>query len=111
MPGVSRSGATISMGLALGYQRADAAEYAFLLAVPAVLGSGIFQIPDVAAMGGDEVTGALIAGVVAFAVGYVTIAWLLRYISTHDYRPFVAYRIALGLAVIALLATGVLTPR
>ena len=89
VPGVSRSGATISMGLALGYRRADAAEYAFLLAVPAVLGSGMFQIPDVAELGGDEVAGTVIAAVVAFAVGYATIAWLMRYISTHDYRLFV----------------------
>ena len=111
VPGVSRSGATISMGLALGYRRADAAEYAFLLAVPAVLGSGIFQIPDVAALGRDDVTGAVIAAVVAFGVGYATIAWLLRYVSTHDFRPFVVYRIALGLTVIGLLTTGVLAPR
>jgi len=111
VPGVSRSGATISMGLALGYRRADAAEYAFLLAVPAVLGSGIFQLPDVAALGREEVVGAGIASVVAFIVGYATIAWLLRYVSTHDYRLFVVYRIALGLGVIALLTTGVLMPR
>jgi undecaprenyl-diphosphatase len=111
IPGVSRSGATISMGLALDYRRADAAEYAFLLAVPAVLASGIFQLPDVAALGSDEVAGAVIAAAVAFVVGYITIAWLLRYVSTHDYLPFVVYRIALGLTVFGLLATGVLMPR
>ena len=110
VPGVSRSGATISMGLALGYRRADAAEYAFLLAVPAVLGSGIFQIPDVAALGRDEVDRRADRSVVAFGVGYATIAWLLRYVSTHDYRLFVIYRIGLGLTVIGLLATGVLMP-
>lgn len=111
VPGVSRSGATISMGLALGYKRADAAEYAFLLAVPAVIGSGIFQIPDVLDLGRDEVSGTVIAAVVSFVVGYATIAWLLKYVSTHDYKPFVVYRVALGLGVIALLATGVLAPR
>jgi undecaprenyl-diphosphatase len=111
VPGVSRSGATISMGLALGYRRQDAAEYAFLLAVPAVLGSGLFQLPDVAALGRDVLTEAVIAGVVAFVLGYVTIAWLMRYVSTHNYTLFVAYRITLGVAVIVMLGTGVLAPR
>jgi undecaprenyl-diphosphatase len=111
VPGASRSGATITMGLALGYRRPDAAEYAFLLAVPAVLASGLFQIPDVAALGSDELSSAMIAGTVAFVVGYATIAWLLRYVSTHDYRLFVIYRIGLGLAVIGLLSAGVLMPR
>jgi len=111
IPGVSRSGATISLGLALGYEREAAARYAFLLAIPAVLGSGFYQLPDVAELGSDEVGATAIAAVVAFVVGYATIAWLLRYISTHDFTPFVVYRVALGLTVFGLLAAGVLTPR
>lgn len=111
VPGVSRSGATISLALALGYERAAAARYAFLLAVPAVLGSGIYQLPDVMALGRDDVGATAVATVVAFAVGYATIAWLLRYVTTHDFRPFVYYRVALGLAVFGLLAAGILSPR
>ena len=111
VPGVSRSGATISMGLALGYDRAAAARYSFLLAIPSVLGAGVFEISDIKALGSDEVGATVLAAVVALIVGYATVAWLLRYLATHDYRPFVVYRIGLGLAVIALLATDVLQPR
>ncbi len=111
VPGVSRSGATISLGLALGYEREAAARYAFLLAIPAVLGSGVYQLPDVMELGRDEVGATALATVVSFGVGYAAIAWLLRYIATHDFRPFVYYRVALGLAVFGLLAAGVLTPR
>jgi len=110
VPGVSRSGATISMGLALGYERAAAARYAFLLAIPAVLGAGFFELRD--AVGTDSVYGVgptVAATVVAFLVGYATIAWLLRYISTHSYLSFVIYRIALGVTVLALLGTGSLS--
>ena len=110
VPGVSRSGATISMGLALGYERAAAARYAFLLAIPAVLGAGFFELRD--AVGTDSVYGVgptVVATVVAFVVGYATIAWLLRYISTHSYLPFVIYRIALGATVLVLLQAGTLT--
>jgi undecaprenyl-diphosphatase len=109
IPGVSRSGATISMGLALGYERAAAARYAFLLAIPSVLGAGIFELRD--AFGAHATYGAgpiVAATLVAFSVGYASIAWLLRYVSTHSYLPFVVYRIALGLVVYVLLAAGVL---
>jgi undecaprenyl-diphosphatase len=111
IPGVSRSGATISMGLALGYERAAAARYSFLLAIPSVIGAGIFEIPDIADLGRDQIGATILAAVVALVVGYIAVAWLLRYLATHDYRPFVVYRIALGLFVIAMLATGVLSPR
>jgi len=107
VPGVSRSGATISMGLVLGYERAAATRYAFLLAIPAVLAAGLFQIPDV--MAGDspyDVPTTIFAAVLAFAVGYASIAWLLSYVSTNSYLPFVIYRIALGLLVAALLLAG-----
>jgi undecaprenyl-diphosphatase len=107
VPGVSRSGATISMGLVLGYERAAAARYAFLLAIPAVIAAGLFQIPDV--MAGDspyDVPQTVFAAALAFAVGYASITWLLSYVSTNSYRPFVIYRIALGLLVAALLLAG-----
>jgi undecaprenyl-diphosphatase len=111
IPGVSRSGATISMGLFLGLERAAATRYAFLLAIPAVIAAGLFQIPDV--MAGDSPYGVpttIFATVLAFTVGYASIAWLLRYVSTNSYRPFVIYRIALGLFVVAMLVTGRLEP-
>jgi undecaprenyl-diphosphatase len=107
VPGVSRSGATISMGLFLGFERAAATRYAFLLAIPAVIAAGLFQIPDV--MAGDSpygVPATVLATGLAFAVGYASIAWLLRYVSSNSYGPFVVYRIALGLLVVTLLLTG-----
>ena len=110
IPGVSRSGATISMGLFLGYERAAATRYAFLLAIPAVVGAGLFQLPDIP--GGQNVYGmgpTLAATVVAFLVGYATIAWLLRWVTTRSYLPFVVYRVALGTIVLTGLATGALT--
>ena len=111
VPGVSRSGATISAGLALGYTREAAARYSFLLAIPAVIGSGVFKLADVS---GDPVPPAwgpiLLATVISFVVGYAVIAWLLRYISTHTFLPFVVYRIGLALLVVVLLLTGVLEP-
>ncbi len=109
VPGVSRSGATLSMGRALGYDREAATRYAFLLAIPAVVGAGLFELKEIP--GGDNPYGwapTLLATVVSFVVGYAAIAWLLRYVTTRSYAPFVAYRVALGLATFALLSTGVL---
>lgn len=110
IPGVSRSGATISMGLFLGYEREAATRFAFLLAIPAVVGAGIFELPT--ALSDDNAFNGLqtlAATVVSFVVGYATIAWLLRYVSTRSYAPFVIYRILLGAGVLALLSAGVLT--
>ncbi len=109
VPGVSRSGATISMGRALGYEREAATRFAFLLAIPAVVGAGIFELKDIP--GGDNSYGwgpTLVATVISFVVGYATIAWLLRYVSTRSYLPFVLYRVALGTATLALVSAGVL---
>jgi undecaprenyl-diphosphatase len=109
VPGVSRSGATISMGLFLGYERAAATRYAFLLAIPAVVGAGIFKLKDI---GGDNAygTGPTIVGtVVSFVVGLAVIHWLLRYVSTHSYTPFVLYRVGLGSLVLVLVGVGVIT--
>ena len=106
VPGVSRSGATISMGLFLGYERAAATRYAFLLAIPAVVGAGIFKLKDI---GGDNSygTGPTVVGtVVSFVVGLAVIHWLLKYVSTHSYTPFVLYRVGLGALVLILVGAG-----
>jgi undecaprenyl-diphosphatase len=110
VPGVSRSGATISMGRFLGYEREAATRYAFLLAIPAVVGAGLFELPEIP-HGADEygVGPTIVATVAAFVVGYAAIAWLLRYVSTHSYMPFVVYRVALGSLTLALLSAGVIT--
>ena len=108
IPGVSRSGATISGGLLLGYNREAAARYAFLLAVPAVFGSGLYKLKDI---GSDATTAwgpTIVATVLAFVIGYAVIAWLLRYISTHSFRVFVIYRLAVAAVVAVLILTGVL---
>jgi undecaprenyl-diphosphatase len=111
IPGVSRAGATIAGGLALGYQRVAAAKYSFLLAIPAVVGSGLFKLADVSADPVPPAWGPIaLATVISFAIGYAVIAWLLRYISTHNFMPFVIYRIALAVLVAILLLTGVLSP-
>ena len=111
VPGVSRSGATIAAGLALGYQRVAAAKYAFLLAIPAVVGSGFFKLADISNDPVEPAWGPIaLATVVSFVIGYAVIAWLLRYISTHDFLPFVVYRIALAAVVAVLLLTGFLEP-
>jgi undecaprenyl-diphosphatase len=110
VPGVSRSGATLSMGRFLGYDREAATRYAFLLAIPAVVGAGLFEIPEISS--GDNAYGwgpTIIATVVSFVVGYSAIAWLLRYVSTNSYTPFVLYRVALGLGTFVLLGAGVLS--
>jgi undecaprenyl-diphosphatase len=110
VPGVSRSGATISMGRFLGYEREAATRYAFLLAIPAVVGAGLFELKEIPH--GDNAYGwgpTIVATVVSFIVGYAAIAWLLRYVSTRSYTPFVLYRVALGGATLLLLATGVLS--
>jgi len=111
IPGVSRSGATTSAALFLGYTRAEAARYAFLLAVPAVLISGIFEAFDIGSEGDTAWPQTIVGTLVAGIVGYLVIAFFMRYISTHTFTPFVIYRIGLGVLVFTLLATGGLTPR
>lgn len=108
IPGVSRSGATISAGLAMGYTRGAATRYAFLLAVPAVLASGLFEARKI----GDEANVAwgptFLATVIAFVVGFAVIRWLMRYLTTGTFLPFVLYRLALGGLLLILLGLGVL---
>jgi len=110
VPGVSRSGGTIAAGLFLGYRREAAARFAFLLALPAVYLSGLFELRH---LGGPDapvqVVPTAVATVIAFGVGYAVIAWFLRYISRNTFTPFIVYRVLLGLVVMALLATGAIS--
>ena len=111
IPGVSRSGATIAMGRFLGYNRQAALRYSFLLAVPAVFGSGFYELKGAISQGGDTgvftMAETLLATGIAFVIGYAVIAWLLKFVSTKSFAPFIIYRIALGSLLLILLATGV----
>ncbi|MEI6251336.1 MAG: undecaprenyl-diphosphate phosphatase [Mycobacteriaceae bacterium] len=111
IPGVSRSGATISAGLARGLDRPLAAKFGFLLAIPAVFASGLFSLPDAfhPETEGMSATGTQLAVsvVITFVVGYAAVAWLLRFLAHHAMYWFVGYRVVLALTVMALLATGV----
>ena len=109
IPGVSRSGGTISAGLFLNMSREAAARFSFLLAIPAVLASGLFSLPDAFEPSvGQSASGMqlLVGSAVAFVLGYAAIAWLLRFVQNHSLAWFAGYRILLGLVVMALLATG-----
>ncbi|HVQ99729.1 MAG TPA: undecaprenyl-diphosphate phosphatase [Mycobacterium sp.] len=110
VPGVSRSGATISAGLFLGLERELAARFGFLLAIPAVFASGLFSLPDAfhPVREGMSATGPqlLVATLIAFAVGLAAVAWLLRFLVRHSMYWFVGYRVVAAAAVLALLATG-----
>ena len=113
IPGVSRSGGTIGAGLLLGYTRAAAARYSFLLALPAVFGSGLFELVKVVrdpAPGVFSGTETLAATVVAFGVGLLVIAFFLRYLNRGSFLPFVAYRVLLGTFLIGLLLSGLTQP-
>ncbi|MFD4587859.1 undecaprenyl-diphosphate phosphatase [Streptomyces sp. NPDC058423] len=109
IPGVSRSGATISGGLLMGYTREAAARYSFLLAIPAVLASGVFELKD-AGEGHVSWGPTVFATVIAFAVGYAVIAWFMKFITTKSFMPFVVYRIILGILIFILVGTDVLSP-
>ena len=109
IPGVSRSGGTISAGLFLHMSRSAAARFSFLLAIPAVLASGLFSLPDAFEPSvGQSASGIqlFLGAAVAFVVGYAAIAWFLRFVSTHSIAWFAGYRILLGLLVMGLLAAG-----
>ena len=110
IPGVSRSGATISAGLMRGVNRVTATELSFFMAIPALTAAGLFE----AAKGKDDLVGLglgpmLLGIVVAFGTAYASIAWLLRFVASNSLRPFIWYRIALGLAVIVALTAGWIT--
>jgi undecaprenyl-diphosphatase len=108
VPGVSRSGATISGGLFRGLDRVTATKVSFYLSIPALVAAGVFEIPD--AMGGSISAGVALVGiVVAFVVAYASIAWLLRFVAGHRITWFIPYRAAVGLVLIVLLATGAMS--
>jgi undecaprenyl-diphosphatase len=107
IPGVSRSGMTIAVGRTLGYNRSAATKISFFLAIPAVLGSGIYQLYQTLSDPTTEVFSlaeTFAATVVAFLVGYAVIAWLMRFISKASFRPFVIYRIILGAMLLTYIA-------
>ena len=109
IPGVSRSGATITTGLVLGYDRVAATRYAFLLAIPAVMGSGLYEATKISEQQNAEWGQTIVATVIAFFVGLGVISLLLRWLTTRTYTPFVVYRVVLGIVVLVLLTTGTLT--
>jgi undecaprenyl-diphosphatase len=113
VPGVSRSGATIAMGRTLGYTRESALRYSFLLAIPAVFGSGFYELKGAISDGDGNAPYTLVetfgATLVAFIVGYIVIAWLMKFIATKSFMPFIIYRICLGTLILILLATGVIS--
>jgi undecaprenyl-diphosphatase len=112
IPGVSRSGATIAFGRILGYKREAALRYSFLLALPAVFGSGFYQLQAAVSDDASSVYSLpeiFAATVTAFFVGYAVIAWLMKYIATKSFMPFVVYRVALGTVLLIALATGAIS--
>ena len=119
VPGVSRSGATICMALLLGISRSDSARFSFLLSIPAIAGAAIFELkaavfPPAGAVGasvpalGNNISGLLIGTGAAFVVGYAAIAWLMKWLGSHDLVGFAIYRIVAGLALLAALLRGLL---
>ena len=109
VPGVSRSGATLTAGMFLGFDRTSAARYSFLLSVPAVVLSGLFELRKIGDEGGAGFVPTAIATLLAFVVGYATIAFLLRWLTSHSTAIFVAYRVLLGALVIGLTAAGAIS--
>jgi undecaprenyl-diphosphatase len=111
IPGVSRSGATISAGLFLGLDRELAARFGFLLAIPAVFASGLFSLPDAFHPSGEGMSASgpqlLAASLIAFVVGFAAVAWFLQFLVQHSMYWFVGYRVLLGSVVLILLSTGV----
>jgi undecaprenyl-diphosphatase len=109
VPGVSRSGATISVGLALGYTRKAATRYSFLLAIPAVLASGLLEfVKSVGDLPASDVVATGVATLVSFVIGYTVIAGLLRYLDRGSYMPFVIWRVVVGLSLIVALSSNFL---
>ena len=109
VPGVSRSGATITAGLLLGFDRAAAARFSFLLSVPAVVLSGLYEIKDIGGEGAVGFVPTVIATIFAFVSGYASIAFLLKFLVSHTTAVFVAYRIVLGVVVLALVSADVIS--
>lgn len=112
IPGVSRSGATIALGRLMGYRREAALRYSFLLALPAVFGSGLYELKGAltdASTSPFTFSETLVATTTAFLIGYLVIAWLMKFITTKSFMPFVIYRVLLGSALLVALATGLIS--
>jgi undecaprenyl-diphosphatase len=110
IPGVSRSGATIACALALGFARPDAARFSFLLGIPAIAAAGIFELKDALAAPLGGAAPLLVGAAAAFVSGYASIAWLLRFLARRTMTPFVVYRIALAVLLVALCVGGAVSP-
>ncbi|MGW7680899.1 undecaprenyl-diphosphate phosphatase [Kribbella sp. NPDC054772] len=108
IPGVSRSGATISAGLFLDLDRVAATRIAFLLGIPALVGAGLYELKD-ALSGGTGAAALVIGTVVSFAVAYASVAWLLRFVAKHSIEVFAFYRVLLGTALLVVLTSGVVS--
>ena len=109
IPGISRSGATISAGLFRGLDRVTATKLSFFMSIPALFAAGLYELKD--AFSGDISVGEAVVGVVvAFLVAYASIAWLLRFVAHHTVAWFVPYRVGLGVLLLVLLSAGVLSP-
>ena len=110
VPGVSRSGGTITVGLILGYTRQAAARYSFLLAIPAVLGSGLFQFfSSIGDLSQDLLSATVVATIVSGVVGLSVIHYLLKYLQKGSFLPFVIWRVGIGIWLLVMLTTGALT--
>ena len=109
VPGVSRSGATLTAGLFLGFDRAAAARFSFLLSVPAVVLSGLYQVKDIGGEGAVGLIPTVVATIFAFVSGYASIAFLLRFLVSHTTAVFVAYRVVLGVVVLGLVSAGAIS--
>jgi len=107
VPGTSRSGATIIGGMLLGLSRKAATDFSFYLAIPTLIGAGVYSLyKERASLGTDDIPMFLVGLVFSFASAWLCVRWLLRYISTHDFKPFAWYRIAFGLVVLLTSWTG-----
>lgn len=107
IPGVSRSGITITAALLLGFKRQDAAEFSFLLSIPVIFGAFVFEIPDVIKHGVYENISILLTGFISsFIAGFVAILFLINFVKKNSYLPFVIYRVLLGILIIGLVLKG-----
>ena len=111
VPGVSRSGATISVGLLRGFDRVTVTKLSFFLGIPALVAAGLLEVVTKYKhiSGGVGWTSTIIATVVSFGVGYVAVAWLLKFIQNNDFRSFIIYRFVLGLILVVLLGAGIIS--
>ncbi len=108
IPGISRSGATISAGLFAGLDRVASTRMAFFLSIPALTAAGLYELPS-AIGGGIPITSTIVATIMSFIVAYAAVAWLLRFVAHHSITWFVGYRVALGVVLMVLLSTGAIT--